>query len=65
MKHNAIKQADGSLVYPLTNTLFDYFPGQGYKGWARYRVVKGHAVHIGGTKYPAQHILGLNTSHGS
>lgn len=65
IKQNAIKQKDGSLVYPLTTTLFDYFPGRGYKGWCRYRIVHGHAVHIAGAKYPSSLILSLKTTQGT
>lgn len=65
IKQNAIKQKDGSLVYPLTSTLFDYFPGVGYKGWGRYRVVHGHAVHIAGAKYPPAVVLALQTTPGN
>lgn len=45
-----IKQADGSVVYPIYNNMVDVFTGEGWKNRSRYLNVKGKGwVHIAGT----------------
>lgn len=62
MQHNLITQADGGWVYPITNTLFDYFPGAGYDGWCRFRKIKGRVIHIAGKKYAEKELANLTVS---